>query len=128
MNKVPRNDRKKNSGLKRILHALKYSCDGLAAAWVDEAAFRQICILSIVFIILGLYFGNGFAEKILLILPCFLCIVAELINSAIENIIDLISTEENLLAKKAKDMGSALQLVCIVLFLIVWGYFVLGSF
>ena len=120
-----RNDKKGKQGLGRILNAFRYSCSGFASAWLDEAAFRQVLGFGLVFIILALYFGDGFVEKILLILPCFLCIIVELINSAIENAVDFTSTKIHPLAKKAKDMGSAAQLVCIALFFIIWGDFIL---
>lgn len=116
-----RNEKKGKSGARRVVAALFYSRDGLAAAFRDEAAFRQVALLAAIFTPLGLFLGEGFSEKILLITPPFLCLIVELANSAIENAIDLASLEIHPLAKKAKDMGSAMQLVSLVFFALVWG-------
>ena len=83
-----RNAKKGKKGLKRVYNAFFYSLDGLKSAWCEEEAFRQIVVLSAILIPLGAYLGNGFVEKVLLILPCVLAIIVELINSAIENAID----------------------------------------
>ncbi|MCE3039006.1 diacylglycerol kinase [Helicobacter anatolicus] len=115
-----RNNQKGKKGIKRIYNALFYSLSGIAAAWRDEAAFRQIFVLGMIFGGLGLWIGQEWTHKILLVLPCFLCIVGELINSAIENAVDFTGTQTHPLAKKAKDMGSAIQLVLLVFFVIVW--------
>ncbi len=104
-----RNSFKGKSGLKRITNAVKYSISGYKSAWNDEEAFRQIVMICVVAIPCALYFGQGFAEKMLLIVPCILCILVELLNSAIENTVDRISLENHELSKKAKDMGSAAQ-------------------
>ena len=116
-----RNDKKGKRGVGRILEAYRYSKAGIGAAWRDEEAFRIVFVLGIFFGILGLFVGETWAEKILLVLPCVLCITGELINSAIENAIDFASLEIHPLAKKAKDMGSAVQFVLLLFFLIVWG-------
>ncbi|RAX52050.1 diacylglycerol kinase [Helicobacter sp. 16-1353] len=118
--KVNRNSKKGKKGLSRIYNALFYSLDGIKAAWVDEVAFRQIAVMAVIFIPIGIFLGESWIEKILLVLPCVLCLVVELINSAIENIVDLISLEINPLAKKAKDMGSAMQFIMCLFFVFVW--------
>ncbi len=110
MKQSQRNSLKGRVGLTRIRNALQYSMQGYKAAWQDEEAFRQISILSCLGIPAGFIFGAGFVEKILLILPCIICIIVELLNSAIENVVDRISLEKHELSKKAKDMGSAAQL------------------
>ncbi len=115
-----RNNLKGRTGIARILNALKYSWEGYRYAWQDEEAFRQINILSIVAIPCGLYLGNSFSEKILLVLPCILCIIVELLNSAIENVVDRISLEKHILSKKAKDMGSAAQFIAQLFFYGTW--------
>ncbi len=109
MKQSERNSFKGQVGLTRICNALSYSVQGYKAAWEDEEAFRQISLLSCLGIPAGLLLGVDFAEKMLLILPCILCIIVELLNSAIENIVDRISLEKHDLSKKAKDMGSAAQ-------------------
>lgn len=118
-----RNDKKGKRGFKRIYNAFFYSVDGLRAAFCEEEAFRQIVIVSIILIPLGAYFGDSFVEKVLLILPCVLAIIVELINSAIENAIDFAGLDIHPFAKKAKDMGSAIQLVACVFMMGVWVYY-----
>ncbi len=110
MKQSQRNSFKGRVGLTRIYNALSYSLQGYKAAWQDEEAFRQISILSCIGIPAGLFLGSDFAEKMLLVLPCVLCIIVELLNSAIENVVDRVSLEKHDLSKKAKDMGSAAQL------------------
>ncbi|RDU65535.1 diacylglycerol kinase [Helicobacter sp. MIT 14-3879] len=114
------NEKKGKKGLNRIFNAFFYSLSGLRAAWNDEEAFRQITIISFILIPLGIYLGDSFANKIILVLPCIIAIIAELINSAIENAIDFTSIEIHPLAKKAKDMGSAIQLIACLFLAFVW--------
>ena len=118
-----RNDKKGKRGLKRIINAFFYSLDGFRAAWRDEAAFRQIVGLCVVFVPLGVYVARDWQEGVLLLLPCSLALMAELINSAIENAIDYTGLEIHPLAKKAKDMGSAVQFLALTFWVCVWvGY------
>lgn len=119
-----RNAKKGKRGFKRIANAFFYSLSGLKSAWCEEEAFRQIIIVSAILIPLGAYLGDSFSQKILLILPCILAIVAELTNSAIENAIDFAGLEMHPFAKKAKDMGSAIQLVACAFMGGVWIYYV----
>ena len=123
-----RNTKKGKRGFKRVYNAFFYSLDGLKAAFCEEEAFRQILIISAILIPLGAYLGDSFSEKVLLILPCILAIIAELTNSAIENAIDFAGLEIHPFAKKAKDMGSAIQLVACVFMAGVWVYFLLQRF
>ncbi len=123
-----RNNKKGKKGIRRIINAYKYSQDGLKAAFRDEEAFRQVVILGIIFGILAFFVGESWKEKILLLLPCVLCIVGELINTAIENAIDFTSLQTHPLAKKAKDMWSAIQFVLLVFFVIVWGSYLFFKF
>lgn len=123
-----RNDKKGKKGLKRLFNACKYSIDGIMAAWKDEEAFRQILVLGIIFGILGMIIGQDWGEKVLLLLPSILCIVGELINSAIENAIDFTSKDIHPLAKKAKDMGSAVQLVLLIFFVVIWASYIFFKF
>ncbi len=119
-----RNTFKGRSGVTRLKNAVTYSIQGYKFAWQDEEAFRQIILVSFVGIPCALFFGKGFTQKILLMLPCFLCIIVELLNTAIENVVDRISLEHNDLAKKAKDMGSAAQLSAQIFLASVWVLFI----
>lgn len=100
-----RNELKGKRGLVRLLNATRYSLAGYKAAWQDEEAFRQICLLAV---------------------PLVLCLLVELLNSAIENVVDRISLEWHPLAKKAKDMGSAAQFTAQLFLAAVWGGYLLG--
>ena len=105
----------------RVLKAFGYSWKGLKTCFVSEAAFRQELFASIIFIPLAFYIGDTALTRALLIFSWLLIIFAELINSAIEAIIDRISSEKHELSAKAKDIGSALVLVAILNAIIVWG-------
>lgn len=116
-----RNDKKGKSGIKRIRNALMYSLAGLKSAYEDESAFRQILFLAILGILIGSFLARDWIEWCILIAPCFVAIKAELINSAIENAIDFTSLQLHPLAKKAKDMGSAIQFIACIFWILIWG-------
>ncbi|WP_394950897.1 diacylglycerol kinase [uncultured Helicobacter sp.] len=122
-NQNTRNAKKGKKGLKRIWNAFLYSLDGFRAAWSDEAAFRQIVGLCVIFIPLALWIARDWQEGVLLLLPCFLALMAELINSAIENAVDYTGIEIHPLAKKAKDMGSAVQFLALTFWVCVWVWY-----
>ena len=111
---------RKQTGFRRLLNATGYSLAGLKAAWQNEAAFRQE-IMAVIFLVpLAFWIGNNVVERVLLLLPCFIVIITELINSAIEAVVDRIGAEQHELSKRAKDIGSAAVLVSIILLLVVW--------
>lgn len=99
---------------------------GYKAAWQDEEAFRQICLLAVIGLPLACWLGRDWAESVLLAVPLVLCLLVELLNSAIENVVDRISLEWHPLAKKAKDMGSAAQFTAQLFLAAVWGGYLLG--
>jgi diacylglycerol kinase (ATP) len=96
-----------NTGLKRLLNAAIFSWQGFRAAFRYEEAFRQEVFILIIAIPLALWLGDSNIEKILLIGSIVLLMMVELLNSAIEAVVDLISDEWSELAGRAKDMGSA---------------------
>jgi diacylglycerol kinase (ATP) len=108
------------SGISRIIDATGYSFKGLKAAWLNEAAFRQEVILALVGLPLAFWLASNAIEFLWLILPLFLLIMAELTNSAIEAVVDRISDEHHYLAGRAKDIGSALVFVCLLLLGVIW--------
>ena len=108
------------SGIKRIIDATGYSWKGLKAAWKYEAAFRQELILVLIGIPLAFYLSENKYELLWLILPLFILVIAELINSAIEAVVDRISDEHHELSGRAKDIGSAIVFVSLVLLVVVW--------
>ncbi|MCP3929670.1 MAG: diacylglycerol kinase [Bacteroidetes bacterium] len=105
---------KKNKGIVRIYKAFFYSMDGLKAAFKTEAAFRQELLLGLLVIPYVLFFPMSLMFKSVIFFSYVLVLVIELINSAIEAIVDLASPEHHELAKKAKDVGSAAVLICIL--------------
>lgn len=111
--------------MKRILKALLYSKDGLKVAFVEEAAFRQVVVLGVLSTMGAVFCARSFMEFVVLFFPGVLCVIVELLNSALENAVDFAGTQEHPLAKKAKDMGSAAQLISLGLLVLVWGgYFI----
>ncbi|MBQ7586173.1 MAG: diacylglycerol kinase [Desulfovibrionaceae bacterium] len=107
-------------GLKHIIKAYTYSYAGLKVAFKEETAFRLIILEFIILLPVALSLTKEWWETVLLILPLFLCILIELLNSAIENTVDRISLEIHPLSKKAKDLGSAAQMSAQFFLIIVW--------
>ena len=93
---------------------------GLRAAIVGEAAFRQLLALSAVLIPLACLLEVSSLERAVLLLVVFVALIVELLNSAIEAVVDRISLELHPLSKQAKDMGSAAQLISLLMILTVW--------
>ena len=111
---------KGQTGLKRIFNAAGYSFDGLRAAFLGEAAFRQLVLLNVVLVPLSFMLQVSRAERAVLIAVCLLALIVELLNSAIEAAIDRISLDRHPLSKNAKDMGSAAQFVALTMIGLVW--------
>ncbi|MBR4596925.1 MAG: diacylglycerol kinase [Opitutales bacterium] len=112
---------KKNTGIKRLFKAFFYSYDGIKSALKNEAAFRQECCLAI-FLFAALFFLDApLAEKLLMAGSVFLLLIVELLNSAVEECVNLCTQEIHPLAKRAKDMGSAAVLFAIANLIVVWG-------
>ncbi len=109
-----------NTGLTRVIKATGYSMLGLKAAWKHEAAFRQELLLAIVGIPLAVFLAENKSEMLWLILPLFLVIMAELVNSAIEAVVDRVSGEHHELSGRAKDIGSAVVFVALILVAVIW--------
>lgn len=95
------------TGIARIIDATRYSMQGLKAAFVNEAAFRQELLLCVVLIPLGLWLGADGVERALLIGSLLLVLMVELLNSAVEAVVDRVDTDWSPLAGRAKDIGSA---------------------
>jgi diacylglycerol kinase (ATP) len=111
---------KSKSGLKRIFSAFFYSVDGFKAAWRNEHAFRQELLLAIPGIIVALLLPVSPFRKLALIAVLLLVLIVELINSAIEAVVDRVSFEHHPLSKNAKDLGSAAVFLSIVLAGATW--------
>src|ERR1700716_3474281 len=113
-------DRHKSTGITRLLRAFGYSFQGFRHTWREEAAFRQEVLLSLLVIPVGLYLGNSGVERALLVSPMLLILVVEILNSAVEAVVDRSGTERHPLAGMAKDMGSAAVMLTFVLLGTVW--------
>ena len=111
---------KSKSGVKRIFSAFFYSIDGFRAAWKNEHAFRQEVALVVPGIIVALILPVSGLEKIALIAVLLLVLIVELLNSAIEAVVDRVSLETNPLSKNAKDFGSAAVMLAMLLALATW--------
>ena len=116
---------KGQTGWRRIVRAAGYSMDGLKAAFGSEAV-RQLVALNLMLIPASFFFSVTAVERALMIAVCLLSLVIELLNSAIEAVVDRISLERHPLSKNAKDMGSAAQLVGLCMIATVWVLILLG--
>ena len=112
--------------LRRIINATAYSLNGLADAWRTQTALRYECYVLVIILPLAWALKKSAVERSLLIGSWLLVIVVELINSAIENVVDRIGNERHELSGRAKDMGSAAVFCSIVLAISIWLMVFLG--
>ena len=117
---------KGKTGLRRLINAFGYSMDGFKAAYQYEDAFRTEVWLAIVLIPLAFYLGDTAIARAMMLASVFLAVIVELVNSAIEATVDHTSLEKNMLAKRAKDIGSAAVLLSLINLAIVWGLLIFG--
>ena len=110
---------KSKSGYKRIFSALFYSFDGFKSAWQHEHSFRQELVL-VVCGIVALFLPISAYQKLMLIVVLLLILIVELINSAIEAVVDRVSLERHSLSKNAKDFGSAAVLLTLIIAIATW--------
>jgi diacylglycerol kinase (ATP) len=110
--------------MKRIINAFFYSIDGLKSIWKDEAAFRQEIYLFCILLPIALIVDVTNIERIMLVASLLLVLIIEVLNSAIENAVDLatqnLENPTQTFAKKAKDMGSLAVLLAFLLLIVVW--------
>lgn len=109
-----------NKGIKRIILAAGYSWQGLKASWVNEEAFRQEAMLAVVLIPLALFLEVSQIQSILMISSVLLVLIVEILNSAIEAVVDLVTKEKHELAGRAKDMASAAVTISLLNVVVVW--------
>lgn len=118
MNHVPL----KKTGLVRLWAALLNSLNGLRFAVKNETAFRQEIVLYVLLLIVLFFLPISILFKSILLVVNTIVLLVELINSAIEAIVDMVSPEYSELAKHAKDLGSAVVLISLVLAIVLWGF------
>ncbi len=110
----------KKKGMSRLSYSINNSLAGFIDAMKTEDAFRQLFLINIVLFIIIFFLHASLLEKLMLISCSFLLLVVELLNTAIETVVDRISDEIHPLSKRAKDIGGAAQLVAVVMTIIVW--------
>ena len=111
---------KSKSGLVRVWRAFFYSMEGFSAALRHEHAFRQEIFLAVIFVPFAIFLPLSVGEKALLIATLLLVLVVELLNSAIEAVVDRVSLDHHDLSKRAKDLGSAAVFLSCVIVIVVW--------
>lgn len=110
----------KATGLKRFWFATKYSCQGLVATYKNEPAFRYECFAALFLVPLALLLGDSLTERAVLIGAVLFVMLVELINSALEAVVDRIGSDHNELSGRAKDQGSAAVLIALLIALLAW--------
>lgn len=119
---------KGTGGIRRIINAAGYSVAGLKSAFAGEAAFRQLVFLNLILIPLSFFLPVSNLERALMVAVCLLVLVIELLNSAIEAVVDRISLERHPLSKNAKDMGSAAQMIGLLIIFSVWSLILIPAY
>lgn len=109
------------TGVTRIINATGYSMKGLKSAWINEAAFRQELMLILLLMPLAFWIGDSLNQILLLITISWLVVIVEILNSAIEAVVDRIGAEHHELSGRAKDLGSAAVFIALALNGLVWG-------
>lgn len=121
---VPR----KKKGLARIWAAAIYSAEGLRACFLSEEAFRIELILSLILAPLAFILGESDLEKAMLLLAIAIVLLVELLNSAVEAVVDRIGMEYHELSKKAKDIASGAVFISLMTFLLIWSVLLFDRF
>ena len=119
---------KKDTLIRHILNAFVYTFDGLKAAWKNELAFRTEAVVILILLPVGVWLARSAVERALLIAACLLILITELLNSALEAVVDRIGPQRHELSKRAKDMGSAAAFISMITAAIVWIMIVFGRF
>jgi len=111
----------KDTILAHIIKALIWSMAGIKAAWKNEQAFRWEAIIVLLMMPVGLWLGRTAVERALLIASSMSILIIELLNSAVEAVVDRIGPERHELSKRAKDLGSAAAFISMITAAVVWG-------
>lgn len=115
----------KKTGIARILAATKYSYHGLLLAARTESAFKQELVALVILGPLGLYLGETSIEKLMLVSSILLVMIVELLNTAIEAVVDRVGSDFHELSRQAKDLGSAAVFLGISLVILTWGLLII---
>jgi diacylglycerol kinase (ATP) len=114
------NEKPNGAGIQRLIRATQCSVQGFRAAFCHEQAFRQELLLCIVLVPVGIWLGQTGVERALLLGSLLLIIIVELLNSAVEAVVDRIGLERHELSGRAKDLGSAAVTLSLVYAIVVW--------
>lgn len=117
-----------HTGLKRIYYAAGYSWKGFKATWQHEVAFRQEAVLFMLISPLAFWLGESLFEQIILISVLLMVLVVELLNSAVESVVDRIGSDCHELSGRAKDQGSAAVFLSFLIAILVWIGFLMLKF
>ncbi|TVP51540.1 MAG: diacylglycerol kinase [Halomonas sp.] len=110
-----------HTGFTHLVHSTRYSWKGLKAAFRNEAAFRQEVCITAIMLPLAWWIGEGPVSWLLLVSSLLFVLIVELLNSAIENVVDRIGTEHHELSGRAKDIGSAAVMLSLITAGLTWG-------
>ncbi len=119
---------KSKGGLGRLFNALRYSLQGLRAAFRHEAAFRQELLLTVVLVPVAFWLSRSLGELLLLLGTLVFLLVVELFNSALEALADAITLDHHPLIGRAKDLGSAAVMLALVFGAVVWASLLIMRF
>lgn len=124
----PSSEFKSKGGLARIAGAFRYSIEGFKTAWRHEHAFRQELMVAVPAAIVALFLPVSAFQKLALIAVLGLVLLVELINAAIEAVVDRVSLERHPLSKAAKDLGSAAVALAIAMAAATWAVVLYNRF
>ena len=113
-------DKSANTGFRHLINATRFSYQGLVAALKHESAFRQEIAVTILLMPVGIWLASSALEFVLLMAVLILVMIIELINSAIEAVVDRIGPERHTLSGLAKDYGSAAVMLSLVMAAMIW--------
>ncbi len=113
---------------RRIVKSCNYSLQGLRATFQQEEAFRVELLAALALLPLGLYLGATPVEKVLLAGSILLVLIVEILNSAIESVVDRFGFEQHELSGRAKDQGSAAVFLSLLLVILVWLMVLIGQY
>ncbi|WP_249975912.1 diacylglycerol kinase [Vreelandella olivaria] len=111
----------RHTGITHLVHSTRYSWKGLKAAFRNETAFRQEVVIAAIMLPLAWWIADTPISWLVLVGSLFLVLIVELLNSAIENVVDRIGTEHHELSGRAKDIGSAAVMLSLIMAGLTWG-------
>ncbi|AOF53350.1 diacylglycerol kinase [Rodentibacter caecimuris] len=111
----------KTTGVTHLINSTKYSLQGLKSTFKNETAFRHECVLAVILIPLAFLLGETKIEIALMISSVLLVLAVELLNSAVEAVVDRIGSERHELSGRAKDQGSAAVFIALCIVGVIWG-------